>query len=576
MGYASVPPAGAERRFRSRWKPASLLYVELDDCNGGVVLNISETGVAIHAAQTVLQDAVSSVRFKLPPSRDKIVARGQIAWKGQTRKQLGVRFVDLPEAVRLEIRKWIQADALPRLVPQKVRPFPLQRVRPVLTPVAPAPAGTDSIQTPARTEPLPTRYPISTAMAFALREASEADHAAPPAPSAPPLSRRNVHAEAGPNPVPAEVSPAPAAGPHASTAVSRPAGTSTASAHARPLVPTVLPLSKEHQGAAFETHGAHTGARDARAGWARRALLGAALTLVSFLFGLAAGGRDLTEAGSALSAQFVKAWDAAVAFSTTSQTAPAIGASAPTPVAAQPLAISALPSVPAKENAPGQKTQAAWKPPAQRTSPGPSAVPHAAAVQAGVARRSQDTSRSAGPSAARGEASVPFTRPDARSDSSPAPASALAAQLELPAATLTPAAAQPAVSAPIAEGVTGTVVVHSRLRTIHLPSELQFMNPPRGEGLQMGELLAGDPPAYPQEALRERTEGAVSVRALIGRDGTVISAEILKGPATLAAPSLAMIRGWRYEPTLLGGQPVEWEEDITLQFRLQNSTTTQK
>ena len=102
------------------------------------------------------------------------------------------------------------------------------------------------------------------------------------------------------------------------------------------------------------------------------------------------------------------------------------------------------------------------------------------------------------------------------------------------------------------------------------------MNPPRGEGLQMGELLAGDPPAYPQEALRERTEGAVSVRALIGRDGTVISAEILKGPATLAAPSLAMIRGWRYEPTLLGGQPVEWEEDITLQFRLQNSTTTQK
>jgi TonB family protein len=132
------------------------------------------------------------------------------------------------------------------------------------------------------------------------------------------------------------------------------------------------------------------------------------------------------------------------------------------------------------------------------------------------------------------------------------------------------------VAAPTAEGISGTVAVHSRLRTIRVPSELRISGAAQGDGLVMGELLSGNPPEYPQEALRARLEGTVSVRAVIGRDGAIADAQIVTGPALLAAASQTAIRAWRYEPTLLGGQAVEWEEDITLVFRLQSASPLHK
>ena len=586
MEHVSLPWGEAERRVRSRWKPASLLYVELDGSNGGVVLNISETGLAIHAAQSVLQDSVSSLCFKLPPSREKIVARAEIAWKGETQKQLGVRFLDLPEGTRLEIQRWIQEDSAPRRLPEKVRPIGPRKVLPISSPALPAPlpAGPEAVPPRASGNGDEARYPISTAIAFARREALEGERAAARAAAnvtgapgasavtAPPTPARTVRTGTGthlaPSPVPAES----AANPPSTIARAKPAAMSPPLTPARPLIPTVLPLGREMESAHERSTAAHAAAQKSR--WGQRLLVGTLLTLVSFLLGLAAGGRGRASAARELLADLVKAWDAAV------------GYTAPNPTVA-PEQARAGKAAEAEKLSPGNAhaeqavvSKPAPEPAAKESEPrNPSSLSTGVRSPAAPARtdaRSKSGTNSKPVSAARAQvASAPEGAASPLAlDAEPTAAKPM--QEESLTAAPPRSTAEPAAPAPAAGGITGTVSVHSRLRAIRIPYELRFPNALQGEGLQAGELLSGDPPDYPQEALRERVEGTVNLRAVIGRDGRIVSVDVVKGPPVLAAAALAVVRGWRYEPTLLGGQPVEWEEEITVVFHLQNSSTAPK
>jgi outer membrane biosynthesis protein TonB len=58
----------------------------------------------------------------------------------------------------------------------------------------------------------------------------------------------------------------------------------------------------------------------------------------------------------------------------------------------------------------------------------------------------------------------------------------------------------------------------------------------------------------------------------VGRDGSVQSVETTSGPALLGKAAANAVREWRYAQTLLGGQPVETEQDIVVRFRLMNLT----
>ena len=92
-----------------------------------------------------------------------------------------------------------------------------------------------------------------------------------------------------------------------------------------------------------------------------------------------------------------------------------------------------------------------------------------------------------------------------------------------------------------------------------------------GTSLQIGQLISRVTPAYPEDVRRQRIEGTVKLHAIIGKDGAVQNVALLSGPALLAAPAINAILEWRFKPTLLGGQAIETEEDITVVFRLQNS-----
>lgn len=109
-GPAIIP--GKDRRLHARQRIRSLSYVELGDSNGGIVLNISEGGIAVQAAQ-VLDEGPVSMRLQIPGSKKPLEVSGEIVWTGDSRKEAGLRFVDLQESALKKIRSWIAREALP-------------------------------------------------------------------------------------------------------------------------------------------------------------------------------------------------------------------------------------------------------------------------------------------------------------------------------------------------------------------------------------------------------------------------------------------------------------------------------
>jgi len=76
-------------------------------------------------------------------------------------------------------------------------------------------------------------------------------------------------------------------------------------------------------------------------------------------------------------------------------------------------------------------------------------------------------------------------------------------------------------------------------------------------------------PIYPTIALTARREGTVVIDAIIGEDGRVKQATVLKSVALLDEAALTAVRQWVFTPTRLNGEPVPVVMTVTLTFRLQ-------
>jgi hypothetical protein len=96
-----------ERRSRLRHQPRSLVYVQLDEGNGGIALNLGEDGLAVQAVMGLMDDSLPRVRFQLSDSKEWIETGALVVWANETRKLLGLRFVELPEHSRQLIREWL-------------------------------------------------------------------------------------------------------------------------------------------------------------------------------------------------------------------------------------------------------------------------------------------------------------------------------------------------------------------------------------------------------------------------------------------------------------------------------------
>jgi TonB family protein len=75
-------------------------------------------------------------------------------------------------------------------------------------------------------------------------------------------------------------------------------------------------------------------------------------------------------------------------------------------------------------------------------------------------------------------------------------------------------------------------------------------------------------PVYPQQAKDARVQGVVILEIVVGADGAVSDARVLRSIPLLDEAALECVRQWRYEPTLLNGAPVPIVMTATVNFTL--------
>jgi periplasmic protein TonB len=91
---------------------------------------------------------------------------------------------------------------------------------------------------------------------------------------------------------------------------------------------------------------------------------------------------------------------------------------------------------------------------------------------------------------------------------------------------------------------------------------------PRTSNLMEAYLVHRVQPAYPSLARAARIQGAVQLRALISKQGTIENLQVTSGHPMLVAAAVEAVRQWRYRPYVLNGDPVEVETQITVNFIL--------
>jgi len=100
-------------------------------------------------------------------------------------------------------------------------------------------------------------------------------------------------------------------------------------------------------------------------------------------------------------------------------------------------------------------------------------------------------------------------------------------------------------------------VEHTKPRTVQVSSKVQE-----------ARLVRRVQPVYPPLAITIRREGRVELRAIIATDGAVQALEVISGDPLLVRSALTAVREWRYQPTLLNGEPVEVDTYITVVYTL--------
>ena len=79
------------------------------------------------------------------------------------------------------------------------------------------------------------------------------------------------------------------------------------------------------------------------------------------------------------------------------------------------------------------------------------------------------------------------------------------------------------------------------------------------------------PPVYPEIAQQARIQGVVILETVIGEDGAVREARVLRPAPLLDQAALDAVLQWKYTPTLLNGQPVPVIMTVTVTFSLDKS-----
>jgi len=544
-----------ERRVHPRQPNRPLSYIDLDRDIGGWLLNISEGGLAVAVAVTLTEKDLPSIRIKFRGSRDQIEVSGQIAWISESKREAGIRFVNATESVRQIIARRISRQQLPsELQEQNVRAPDSLAIHPeipeipklkILAPVGP-PAGRVVQQHWQGSAPPP--LVVTGGNAEKETPTFVASDVWPPK-----TSERNESK-------------------HKSTPVSTPLSTEGGSESRRRLAVTVI-LS---------------GVAAVAIGWVATPRA-ARKELLAFFGQSTAGLNQRAELNNPIPA--AKTTDAPALLSENSGPQPHVfeqvpadrppngsaeqleaeppqagnidrRAARPTVNSAVRRAENSLPeSQPAK---PPERTVVAMLNPAVANT-------RSQLVESSPARPTESTATPAtSPAAENARSQVVESSPAQPTESTAMPATNPAARVPSGTATEVKESPPPALKPPTASvAPTWSVAVSTDpYPSIRVPADVSSQKPSSERSLQIGRAISLVEPVYPEDAKRQGIEGTVKLHVVVGGDGSVQNVELTSGSVLLAKAATSAIREWHYAKTLLGGQPVETEQDVIVKFRM--------
>jgi TonB family protein len=89
-----------------------------------------------------------------------------------------------------------------------------------------------------------------------------------------------------------------------------------------------------------------------------------------------------------------------------------------------------------------------------------------------------------------------------------------------------------------------------------------------GGQVQASNLIKKVVPLYPPLAKQAGISGTVRFTVVIGKDGSVLSLQLVDGHPLLAQSAQDAVQQWQYRPTLLNGSPVEIITQVDVNFTL--------
>jgi hypothetical protein len=517
-----------DRRLQERTTPASPAYVELSGTNGGTVLNISETGMAVAAADPLaVDDCLPRIRFQSPSSGQRIEICAQIVWLAESKKSAGVRFVDLTAEARHQISNWIASEK-PALEFKGLTPAPVESLLPATLESFPE-------------EPIARAFPPQhylTSPELNAHTASETPNILNPeildanSSSFVKDLQEKVHHRA------------PVAGfaPQARTSKAAPSADRIENSPSRLYV---LEISAFHVAAVVFL-----------------------LAVISLCVGLTVGrvplGKHLRDPQNSM---------------------PAVDATSP-PLPNRPAeTTSQAPTPPAANDLRTPPTHQPVLEAEESRSESPSANPEASPERPGSTGL---IARNAPPRVSPKPASSPkAVGPISGAPGSPLPRKAPPA----PAAawhSLSPSAilvrgpgdgSKPfrvtLPEEPIAASSSFAMTSQLSVLVAPEPGSAASHEPAR---LQPGGVVSFVWPRYPKPGDRHGSPETVKVRTTIGTLGQVLNIKLVNGSTSLLPAATSAIRMWRYRPTLLNKRPVQAQQDITIEFlppRYLSHVTTQ-
>lgn len=103
------------------------------------------------------------------------------------------------------------------------------------------------------------------------------------------------------------------------------------------------------------------------------------------------------------------------------------------------------------------------------------------------------------------------------------------------------------------------------------PSTETTAEPPRvriGGNVQAAKIITEVQPIYPESAKAAGVQGTVLLHAVVSKEGRPLALQVLNSQVDpdLARAAVEAVSQWRYQPTLLNGEPVEIDTTIQVKF----------